>query len=82
MELNYMLTISYFQFTRIPTQRRLRYLSHAPLMTQMARNAAAGLSSMCESMKFCAFNLTPYNAYFILPISEKSLKIVQHLSNI
>jgi len=51
-------------------------------MTQMARNAAAGLSSMCESMKFCAFNLTPYNAYFILPISEKSLKIVQHLSNI
>jgi len=26
------------------------------------------VSSMCKSMKFLAFNLTPYNAYFILPI--------------
>ena len=39
--------------------------SSAWLMSGMVLSKA---SSMCKSMKFWAFNLTPYNAYFILPI--------------
>ena len=72
-------------FIWIPTQRRMCHLSPASLMTQMGRNAAAGLPShdvdelidwclawfwaMCESMKLWAFNLTPYNALFYFCLS-------------